>query len=129
MRIRGFILLLSLSFFLLSLSACATARWTPNQLTSVQTGQKADSVISRLGQPDSRKIDSNGNQVWEYRNPSESHVLWNSFWAIYSGGHFSGKDAPYVDILTVRLNKKNKVVNTTYAEGQTMLSGYLQQRD
>lgn len=121
--LRIFILLGLIALFL---SSCATARWTPDQLTSIKRGQSADSVIGKLGQPDSKKRSSDGTQAWEYRNPSSSRAVTNNIYAFFSLGMFSGKDSTYVDILRIKFDKKNRVKETTYDENQMDISGYMQ---
>lgn len=96
----------------------SSAKWTSEDLNNkkIYKGQSAEQLIEAIDKPDRRSVGADGNQVWEYRKPSESGGgALNTAMKIGTLGISSGKNSPYLDILTVYF-KGNKVVNYKYEE-------------
>lgn len=96
----------------------ASAKWNAEDLNNkkIYKGQLAEQLIEVIGKPDRRSVDANGNQVWEYRKPSESGGgALNTAMKIGTLGIASGNNSPYLDILTVYF-KGHKVEYFKYEE-------------
>lgn len=117
-RVLKLLTLVSAMFLMSCAGQGGSAKWTSEDLTNkkVYKGQTAEQLIETIDKPDRRSVDGNGNQVWEYRKSSESGGgALNTAMRISTFGIASGKNSPYLDILTVYF-KGNKVDNFKYEE-------------
>ena len=72
-------------------------------------------VTAILGEPRSRAVDNDGNEIWQYRKNAQEGKGLKLFADITSFGITSGTDAEYQDILCVTF-KNNVVLKATYEE-------------
>ncbi len=86
----------------------------PEEKSSLK-GQKEVGIIERLGEPDRRYDDSNGNTIWEYSKPAASQGTVNKMITIGTMGFSNGKNSMYVDVLRLTF-RKGAVQKYTYEE-------------
>jgi len=110
-------------------AGCATSNgsrqsvFTADTVSQINTGMAKDDVVKIVGEPRSRSVDSDGNEVWQYRKDAKEGQAAKTFADITSFGITSGTDAEYQDILTVTF-KTNVVAKATYEENVHNLSAF-----
>lgn len=78
-------------------------------------GQTSQQVLQQFGQPDTKRTDSSGNQVWEYRRPAAEHKGMNTVVSVLTWGMDSGSESQYVDIMILTFSH-DRVANFTFSE-------------
>jgi outer membrane protein assembly factor BamE (lipoprotein component of BamABCDE complex) len=96
-------------------STANESKFTADTITQIKTGMTKSDVTVIVGEPRSRSVDNDGDEIWQYRkNGSEGKAV-KAFADITSFGLTSNTDAEYQDILTVMF-KTNAVSKVTYQE-------------
>jgi hypothetical protein len=108
------------SMFVISGCAGASLAVKPDEMVNLK-GLTTEAVVAKLGKPDRKYTDSNGNQVWEYKTPAADQEGRNAYMRIGSFGFLSGRDSMYVDILRLTFYK-GAVANYAFEENVTNIS-------
>ena|ERR1700722_9240607 len=97
--------------------------FTADTINQIKTGMAKSDVTAILGEPRSRSVDNDGDEVWQYRKDAQEGKAVKTFANITSFGLYSGIDSEYQDILTVTF-KTNVVSKTTYQENVDAMSSF-----
>jgi outer membrane protein assembly factor BamE (lipoprotein component of BamABCDE complex) len=96
-------------------STANDSKITADTITQIKTGMTKDQVTAIVGEPRSRSVNNDGDEVWQYRKNAAEGKGMKTFADITSFGLTAGMDSEYQDILTVMF-KTNVVSKATYEE-------------
>lgn len=112
------VLTLLLVTFSILLSGCATpvqSKFSADTVGEIKRGMTKSQVTATLGEPRSRRVNSEGSEVWQYRKNAQEGKDIKTYLNIVSLGVLSGTDAEFQDILSISF-KGNVVSKVTYEE-------------
>jgi len=113
-----FRVIISVLMLAVGISGCATtaqSKFSADTVGQIKRGMAKSQVTATLGEPRSRRVDSEDREVWQYRKDAQEGKGMKTYVNIASFGLLSGEDADFQDILSVFF-KGNVVSKVTYEE-------------
>ena len=115
-KIYSFAIAIGLAVLVAGCASTANdSKITADTITQIKAGMTKSEVTTIVGEPRSRSVDNDGDEVWQYRKNAQEGKGMKTFADITSFGLTSGMDSEYQDILTVMF-KTNIVSKATYEE-------------